>query len=285
MTFSPGGAVSVVLYRKDWEQRRRGTAFMQPLWEASGWQREEPVTCCEVRLRREALRTLRLPELPERRALDDPWQLLAHLPALFATVVGQPEEGCPDAVNVAWLRLVVPNEEESNHARWETDPLWREVQSPAFAVSPAPARRVIRRREHTRFAEQLDGIVYGLLARRVAELHPAGEEWDISRALGDVAPALAELSAQPEKDFGQRVRTRRQELGLPVAPVGKVLPLCAHQPPVETAEELAALCHFTGDTTPRDRGQSAPGLHAQTAPGLRGQSAPRGGEMSEQGCW
>jgi hypothetical protein len=241
LTFSPGGAISVVLYRKDWEQRRRGKAFMQPLWEAAGWQREEPVTRCEVRLRREAFRTLRLPELPDRRVLDDPWQLLTHLPALYATVVGQPEEACPEVVNVAWLRLVVPDEAETNHARWETDPVWHVVQSPTFSAALAPARRLIRRREHTRCAEQLDGILYGLLARRVAELHPAGEEWDISRALGDVAPALAELSAQPEKDFGQRVRTRRQELGLPVAPIAKILPLQASQPPAEPVAALAAL--------------------------------------------
>jgi hypothetical protein len=241
MTFSPGGAISVVLYRKDWEQRRRGKAFMQPLWEAVGWQSEEPVTRCEVRLRREALRTLRLPEVLERRVLDDPWQLLEHVPALFATVVGQPEEACPDAVNVAWLRLVVPDETVANHARWKTDPVWRIVQSPTFSTAPAPARRLIRRREHTRCAEQLDGILYGLLARRVAELHPEGEAWDISRALGDVAPALEDLSAQPEKDFGQRVRTRRQELGLSVAPAGKVLPLRASQPPLDSPAGLAAL--------------------------------------------
>jgi hypothetical protein len=151
------------------------------------------------------------------------------------------EEACRDAVNVAWLRLVVPNEEETNHARWETDPLWRVVQSSTSSTASAAAQRLICCREHTRCAEQLDNIFYGLLARRVAELHPAGEEWDISRAVGDVAPALEDLSAQPEKDFGQRVRVRRQELGLPVAPAGTVLPLRAHQPPREPPEVLAVL--------------------------------------------
>jgi hypothetical protein len=87
----------------------------------------------------------------------------------------------------------------------------------------------------------LDGILYGLLVRRVAELHPEGEQWDVSRALGDAAPALTELAVQPDKDFGQRVRARRQELGLPVAPAAKVLPLRASQPPLEPPEALAAL--------------------------------------------
>jgi hypothetical protein len=242
-TWSPGGAISVVLYRKDWELGRRRRAYMEPLWAAAEWKREEPVTRCEVRLRRPAIRGLRLPNVPDARVLDNPWTMLDHLEAIFATVVGLADEPCPDAVNVSWLRLVVPSEAETNHARWETDPTWRVIQAASFTPAPAqaPARWLIRRTEHTRCAEQLDGILYGLLVRRVAELHPEGEQWDVSRALGDVAPALTEVAAQPDKDFGQRVRARRQELGLPVAPARKVLPLRASQPPLEPPEALAAL--------------------------------------------
>jgi hypothetical protein len=239
--WSPGGAISVVLYRKDWELGRRHKAYMEPLWAAAGWQRDEPVTRCEVRLRREAIRALRLPNVSDAHALDDPWTMLDYLPALFATVVGQVEEACPDAVNVAWLRLVVPSEQETNYARWETNPTWRVIQAASFTPAPVAARRLIRRTEHVRCAEQLDGILYGLLVRRVAELHPEGEQWDVSRALGDAAPALDELARQPDKDFGQRVRGRRQELGLPVVSAGKVLPLRASQPPLEPPEALAAL--------------------------------------------
>jgi hypothetical protein len=241
LTWSPGGAVSVVLYRKDWEQRRRGKAFMTPLWQGAGWLNNEPVTRCEVRLRREALRVLHLPQLPERRLLDDPWQLLEQLPAVFATVVGQADEPCPDAVNVAWVRLVVPCDEDTNRARWETDPVWHVIQAAPFAPTPAAARRLIRRTQHTRCAEQLDAILYGVLKRRVAELHPKGEEWDISRALAEAAAALTEIAAQPGKDFGAQVRTCRQELGLPVAPTCTVLPLRALQLSVDPPDVLAAL--------------------------------------------
>jgi hypothetical protein len=241
--WSPGGAISAVLYRKDWELGRRRRAYMEPLWAAAGWPREEPVTRCEVRLRREAIRALRLSNLLDARALDNPWIMLDHLEAIFATVVGVADEPCPDAVNVSWLRLVVPSDQETNHARWETDPTWRVIQAAQFTPAPAlaQARRLIRRTEHVRCAEQLDGILYGLLVRRVAELHPEGEQWDVSRALGNVAPVLAELATQPDKDFGQRVRACRQELGLPVAPAGKVLPRRASPPPPEPPEALAAL--------------------------------------------
>jgi hypothetical protein len=241
LTWSAGGPISVVLYRKDWEIARRGKAYMEPLWQASGWQHGEPVTRCEARLRREALRVLRLPNLPDSHVLDHPWTMLEHLEALFATVVGQAEEACPDMVNVSWLRLVVSSEDETNPSRWETDPAWRVIQAARFTDAPPAARRLIRRIEHKRCAEQLDGILYGLLVRRVAELHPDGETWDVSRALGDVVPALEELAAQPDKDFGPRVRQRRQQLGLPVAPAGRVLPLRASQPPLEPSEALVAL--------------------------------------------
>jgi hypothetical protein len=241
LTWSAGGPISVVLYRKDWELGRRRRAYMEPLWAAAGWQRDEPVTRCEVRLRREAIRALRLPNVRDVHALDDPWVMLDHLEAMFATVVGLADEPCPDAVNVSWLRLVVPCEEETNHARWETDPTWRVIQAAQFTPTSVQARRLIRRMEHVRCAHQLDGILYGLLVRRVAELHPAGEHWDVSRAVGDAVPALTELAAQPGKDFGLRVRARRQELGLPVAPAGKVLPLWASHPSLEPPETLVAL--------------------------------------------
>jgi hypothetical protein len=243
LTWSAGGPISVVLYRKDWELSRRQRAYMEPLWTAAGWQREEPVTRTEVRLRRPAFRALRLPNVPDAHALDNPWVMLDHLEEIFATVVGVADEPCPDAVNVSWLRLVVPSEQETNHARWETDPTWQVIQVAQFTPTAAlaQARRLIRRTEHTRCAEQLDGILYGLLVRRVAELHPEGDQWDVSRAVGDVVPALTELAGRPDKEFGQRVRARRQELGLPVAPAGKVLPLRASQPPPESPEALAAL--------------------------------------------
>src|SRR5262245_8406463 len=214
---------------------------MEPLWRAAGWLRGQPVTRCEARLRREAIRVLRLPDQPEAPVLDDPWVMLEHLDAIFATVVGQAAESCPGAVNVAWLRLVVPREDERNRARWETDPVWQVIQAAPFMPVPTAARRLIRRTEHKRCAERLDAILCGVLARRVAELHPDGEHWDVPRAVGDVMTALAQLSSRPDKDFGQRVRARRQELGLPVAHAEGVLPSRASQPIVESPAELSAL--------------------------------------------
>jgi hypothetical protein len=80
--------------------------------------------------------------VPDAHALDNPWTMLSHLEAIFATVVGLADEACPDAVNVSWLRLVVPDASETNHARWETDPTWRVIQQVTFTSLPPWPRRV-----------------------------------------------------------------------------------------------------------------------------------------------
>jgi hypothetical protein len=63
----------------------------------------------------------------------------------------------------------------------------------------------------------------------------------VSRALGEVVPALDDLDTQPETDRGQRMRRRRQELGLLVMPAGKELPLHATQLSPESPDDLAEL--------------------------------------------
>jgi hypothetical protein len=54
-------------------------------------------------------------------------------------------------------------------------------------------------------------------------------------------PPFQELSAKPGKDSGQGVRARRQELGMPVASAGQILPLQASALPLDPQEALAAL--------------------------------------------
>src|SRR5262249_2893384 len=132
VAFSPGGAVSFVMYRKDWEGRVKGKRHMEPFWRAAGWDGKAPVTRHEARLVREPLRELRDASRPEQNLLDDPWCFLEELQAIWGRMVGR-ADGCPAAVDVAWIRRVVPREGESNRSRWDTDPAWRVVQSAAFA--------------------------------------------------------------------------------------------------------------------------------------------------------
>jgi len=115
MTFSPGGDVSMVLYDKVLHERLSGKRQMEPIWQAAGWRPGVPITRHEARLRRSAVRELGF--LGEARScLDDPWECLSHLTAIFAAVGGRVEE-CPEAVDVAWIRRVLPDEGDANRSR------------------------------------------------------------------------------------------------------------------------------------------------------------------------
>lgn len=222
-SWSVGGAVSFVLYDKTLQSRLTNRHAMEPIWAAAGRRPDERVTRHEGRLRREVFRELRLPG-KVTPCLDDPWQFLDHLGDLWALLVGQPEEDCPDAVNVAWIRQVVPTEDDTNHSRWPTDPAWRVVQQATFTAAPAQARRLIRRKQQAADVQVLVKLNYGTLVSRTARLHPHGGQYDFSAAMGEIVPALMKEAANPDKDFGTLVRERRRKWGLPLPVQDKLLP-------------------------------------------------------------
>jgi hypothetical protein len=53
-------------------------------------------------------------------------------------------------------------------------------------------------------------------------LHPKGETFDVSMGVRGFFDTLTKIAAQPDKDFGEVVRQRRRQWGLPVAPAGKI---------------------------------------------------------------
>jgi len=235
VSFSPGGAVAFVMYRKDWEGRLKQKRHMEPLWKAAGWDGKEPVTRHEARLIREPIRELRAAGC-DRAILDDPWEFLEHVPELWERMVGR-ADSCPEAVDVAWIRRVVPRQGESNRSRWDTDPVWRVVQQASFAPAPLPIRRLVRRRQQQHEVKKLDQQLLGVLEKREAIVHPDPMGRDVSMALRDICEPLGrELSAKGEQ-FDQAVRRKRQEAGLPVPLAVKVLPLRPHQDAVALAAE------------------------------------------------
>jgi hypothetical protein len=233
-SWSLGSPLSVVLYDKTLQARLTNKRHMESIWEANGWDVSERVTRCEVRAGRPIIHDLRLPDTsdgvtPEAQLsgaspFDDPYFCLDHLPDLLAMAVGQPQEDCPDAVNVAWLRLVTPLEGDKNRSRWPTDPAWTVLQRASFTPAPVQARRLIRRRQTSASVTVLDRLAYGALVSRVAMLHPHGGQYDISAAIGEIAPALIWESEDPKKDFGELVRERRRRFGKPLPPAERVLP-------------------------------------------------------------
>ncbi len=240
VAFSPGGAVSFVMYRKDWEGRLKGKRYMEPVWKAAGWDGREPVTRHEARLVREPIRELCAAGSSDDRALlGDPWRFLEEVPGIWARMVGR-ADSCPEAVDVAWLRRVVPREGESNRSRWDTDPVWRVVQAAPFVPAPLDCRRLIRRIQQRHDVRMVDRGLLGLLKRREALLHADPTGRDLSLAMRDAVVGLErELQARGEQ-FDEAVRRKRQDCGLPVPLAGRVLPLSPRRKP-EEADALRAL--------------------------------------------
>ena len=94
----------------------------------------------------------------------------------------------------------------------------------------------MRREQHIHAVEQLDVGAYDYLVSRTALLHPKGETFDVSMGLRGFVDALTKIAAQPEKAFGELVRKRRRQRGLPFAPAGKVLPFMPTRRIDETSE-------------------------------------------------
>src|SRR5262249_11426528 len=101
-----------------------------------------------------------------------------------------------------------------------------------------------------------------------------GGQWTVSRALGEARAALEALEARKSragKDFGELVRERRRQRGLPLPIADKVLPFRPAPPGEETvagvhAPRSGSECAADGagaqhraHTPQEEEGQSAPG--------------------------
>ncbi len=222
VAWSQGGDISLVHYVKTLEIQRTGKRHMVPLWQERGYTGTELVVRTEARLRRGAIRALKVAGCA-RDALDNPWTFLEHLSEIWALVVGRayPE---PGTVDVAWIRRVIPTE-DTNRSRWPTDPIWRVIQDATFTPASAEARQVIREEQQTHDVDRRVRTIYGALVSAVALAVPEGEHWDVSQAIRYIAPRLVEESEVPGKEFGELLHERRRRFNLPVQPVAKVLPL------------------------------------------------------------
>jgi hypothetical protein len=221
IAWSQGGAISLVQYLKTLEIQRTGKQHMVPLWQEQGYTGAEQVVRTEARLRRGAIRSLRVPGCA-RDALDNPWTFLDHLQEIWALVVGHPYPD-PTAPASAWIRRVVPTE-DTNRSRWPTDPIWQVIQAATFAPPSQEVRHLVRDTQQTKDVDRRVRSMYGALVSAVALSVPDGERWDVSMAVGQVAPLLVDESEVPGKDFGELVRERRRRFNLPVRHYDKILP-------------------------------------------------------------
>jgi hypothetical protein len=153
-------------------------------------------------------------------------------------------QGCSlpgSEVDVAWIRLIVPEDNDTNRSRWATDLTWQVVQAAPFADAKPSARRLMRRHQRLFSVEHLDAGAYGYLVSRTAYLHPHGETLDVSRAARELVESLSKIAVWPDKEFGQLVRERRRQRGLPVQPAPSFLPDLPAPPTGQDAVSLAVV--------------------------------------------
>jgi hypothetical protein len=155
--------------------------------------------------------------------------MLGHQQEIFGYVVGRPSTitaatDCPQEVDVAWIRRVVPDPSEANRSRWPTDPVWTVVQTPTFTDAPAEVRRLIRREVRSHQIAKRDRGAYGLVVNRTALAFADPKHWNLEYAIASVLKAFEEEAQKPGKVFQELVRQRRRELGLPISPEERLLP-------------------------------------------------------------
>jgi len=148
-----GGAMGARLYDKTLELEKSKKDYLKPLWKMAGWDGQSPVWRLEFQYKREALKELGVLELPD---------LI---------------EQCGGLWNYAatdWLRLTVPNPDDSNQTRWATHPLWSDLAAVNWSTRQAsPLSRLRKERlpsEQSFFVNGLGGLTSFMASQGITEL-------------------------------------------------------------------------------------------------------------------
>lgn len=98
-----GGVMGARLYNKLLELVSSGKGWLIPLWQEVGWQPGEPVWRLEFEFKRELL---------TQKGLSSFYDVMHHLNGLWSYATTE------------WLRLALPNHDDSTRSRWPIHPLW-----------------------------------------------------------------------------------------------------------------------------------------------------------------
>lgn len=107
--------ISATIYDKpaEIETKSKEKRWFYPLWKERGWDGSTPVWRIECRIKREALHEMDIEEV---------YQAVELIPSLWAYLVGRPDN------HDGWLRMVTPNPQDTNRARWDMSPPWKMIQ-------------------------------------------------------------------------------------------------------------------------------------------------------------
>lgn len=156
------------LYDKTLELQRSGKDYLKPLWLAAGWTPDQPVYRMEFEFKNLVLKEM---------GVRDFASLLERQGALW-------RYACED-----WLRLAVPNSDDSTRARWATHPLWRELTDMAWD-GIASAERIPLRKDQAPSSLTLLRGYFSVLTSYMA-----------LRGITDPLEAASLLTTEAEADY------------------------------------------------------------------------------------
>ncbi len=210
--FSRGGPISCVIYDKTREIAQQSQKWwMHDIWHGNGWDEEtHPVVWrVEFRFKRDVLREISIED--EFHGLNDATHLAEHLDALWAYAAGH-EGGGADGLPDGWLRYVVPGKDK-NRSRWDTHPVWEQVQG-AFRLPTQEIDRseVIRERKRQANIEKAVAATVGYLSSIAAWLGQDGSregEADLLYMMHWLRERTPVYLNKVERTFAQAVEKKR----------------------------------------------------------------------------
>jgi hypothetical protein len=181
---SRGAALSAVIYDKTREIRQQSKKiWFYDFWKDkshdSAWDGQSSVWRVEFRFKRDMLGEAT--DGATFHGINDVYELVERLPALWTYAAGHAGEAD------AWLRYVIPSEDDSNAARWELHPTWVVVQQ-AFMDETSIARD-----EHGDELVDTTGVVQTVEPPTI--IRKRKQQVNIARAVKAVFGHLATLAA------------------------------------------------------------------------------------------
>ncbi|MBA3827221.1 MAG: hypothetical protein H0X24_25420 [Ktedonobacterales bacterium] len=194
VSFSLTAPHSSVVYDKPREIRTHSPdkVWFGDIWEANGWDREQPVIRVEMRYEREVLHEMGIDTMDQLwEGLDSLWQYSTQ----------------------KWLRHTRPTLDK-NRSRWPTTAWWQMVQGVTFERADAlPGVRVKQRQFHERkMLATILGYVESWVAWKAAE-GGMGAGFDLYDALVGVFDHADDHYAYHETTFRQAVTQKRRKIG------------------------------------------------------------------------
>ncbi len=118
------GNIHVRIYDKLREiYEKSGKAYLIYIWQAQDWEYDEGAYRIEFQIRRPMLVKL---------GMGNPTALLSNLSGLWQYLTGK------------WLRLTIPQADDTNRSRWPVHPLWEQLMGADWGMAPTQISRIYK---------------------------------------------------------------------------------------------------------------------------------------------